>query len=555
MRQGRSYWVSLIHFLGGKRRIGVNVRVYNGYRKEIGIQSFSICGRLILLKPYSKKEVRVAFFQMHPSKAPGLNAEIGHFLHNKRWGREGSFALKLDMSKAYNRVEWNFLEAVMLRLGFDSRWVAVVMMCVKSVSYYFLVNGLSALIAHKEEKGVISGIRICDGALSVHHLLFADDSFLFGKVKLEECVEVQHNLDVFSQASGQEINLGKSSIAFSANVRDLLAKQKWHILQDPESLTTRLFKAKYHPHLSFWDASFPSSSSYYWSSILKARIVLEKGSRWLPPSRENMLVQELIDEERRMWCETALSAYFEEEDREHIRALPISHCLPPDKLVWHYIDKGQFTVKSAHGVAWDYVQPPFLSASSSSTLGGNPFTPLWKAIWQAGVPPKERNDRIWKGKHGSPAVVAQSAVSLLQKFRVAAELNKVGGAEVVLRDEHGHFLAATTYFLPTVTSALQAEMLAIKRGVELTHQLGFQKVLIRSDSSQAISIILTCVDRASTMDLLEGDVLHITEAFIASKFIFVSRNNNSIAHCLAKFALSVKEPPSVIQDLLIHDIL
>ncbi|KAM1091287.1 hypothetical protein FF1_018789 [Malus domestica] len=170
-------------------------------------------------------------------------------------------------------------------------------------------------------------------------------------------------------------------------------------------------------------------------------------------------------------------------------------------------------------------------------------------LWQ------DRNDRIWKGKHGSPAVVAQSAVSLLQKFRVTAELNKVGGAEVVLRDGQGHFLAATTYFLPTVMSALQAEMLAIKRGVELTHQLGFQKVLIRSDSSQAISIILTCVDRASTMDLLEGDVLHIAEAFIASKFIFVSRNNNSIAHCLAKFALSVKEPLSVIQDLLIHDIL
>ncbi|KAM2144184.1 hypothetical protein ACFX1R_047895 [Malus domestica] len=147
--------------------------------------------------------------------------EIGHFLHNKRWGREGSFALKLDLSKAYDRVEWNFLEAMMLRLGFDSKWVPVVMMCVKLVSYSFLVNGeecgfvlssrdlrqgdplspylfllciegLSALIAHKEDRGVISGIRICDGAPSVHHLLFANDSFLFGKAKLEECAQVQH---------------------------------------------------------------------------------------------------------------------------------------------------------------------------------------------------------------------------------------------------------------------------------------------------------------------------------------------------------------------------
>lgn len=67
---------------------------------------------------------------------------------------------------------------------------------------------------------MISRIRVCEGAPSIHRLLFADDSLLFGKAKLEECAEIRHILDVFSQASGQEINLGKSSIAFSANVDD-----------------------------------------------------------------------------------------------------------------------------------------------------------------------------------------------------------------------------------------------------------------------------------------------------------------------------------------------
>ncbi|KAM1364855.1 hypothetical protein ACFX2F_043365 [Malus domestica] len=115
----------------------------------------------------------------------------------------------------------------------------------------------------------------------------------------------------------------------------------------------------------------------------------------------------------------------------------------------------------------------------------------------------------------------------------------------------GGGLAAS--FLPTVTSANQAETLAIKHCVKLAHQLGFQKVVVRSDSSQAISIIHTCVVHASAMDLLAGDVLHIAENFTASKFISVSRSNNSIAHCLANVALSVKtkvvwveEPPSVI---------
>lgn len=119
----------------------------------------------------------------------------------------------------------------------------------------------------------------------------------------------------------------------------VLAKWGWRILQYPESLTARLFKAKYFPHTLFWESLVPSSSSYCWSSILKARIVLEKGLRWLigdvvsvrvwkdwwvarpstfrpitqpPPSREDMMVQDFIDVERRVWCEATLSEYFEE---------------------------------------------------------------------------------------------------------------------------------------------------------------------------------------------------------------------------------------------------
>jgi hypothetical protein len=49
--------------------------------------------------------------------------------------------LKLDMSKAYNLVEWTFLEAIMWKLGFDARWIRLVMVCVRSVSYSVVVNG------------------------------------------------------------------------------------------------------------------------------------------------------------------------------------------------------------------------------------------------------------------------------------------------------------------------------------------------------------------------------------------------------------------------------
>jgi len=63
-------------------------------------------------------------------------------MQNKRSGREGYAALKLDMSKAYDRVEWGFLEKIKLKMGFAPQWVKLIMACVTSVKYKVRVNGM-----------------------------------------------------------------------------------------------------------------------------------------------------------------------------------------------------------------------------------------------------------------------------------------------------------------------------------------------------------------------------------------------------------------------------
>jgi len=55
---------------------------------------------------------------------------------------QGSLAIKLDISKAYDRVEWPFLTTAMLRMGFNESWKALVMRCVRSASFSFLANGV-----------------------------------------------------------------------------------------------------------------------------------------------------------------------------------------------------------------------------------------------------------------------------------------------------------------------------------------------------------------------------------------------------------------------------
>lgn len=137
-----------------------------------------------------------------------LAFEIAHFLKRRRYGKFGYGALKLDMSKAYDRVEWPFLEATMLQLGFSSAWVVWIMRCVQTVSYSFILNGdpkgkiipsrglrqgdsispylflicaevLSRLISTAESQESLHGVKICKGAPSISHLFFADDSLIF----------------------------------------------------------------------------------------------------------------------------------------------------------------------------------------------------------------------------------------------------------------------------------------------------------------------------------------------------------------------------------------
>ncbi|KAM1003165.1 hypothetical protein ACFX14_003591 [Malus domestica] len=56
--------------------------------------------------------------------------------------------IKLDMNKAYDRIEWGYLRMVLTKLGFFGRWVNLLMQCVSTVTYSIIVNGSPCVYIH-----------------------------------------------------------------------------------------------------------------------------------------------------------------------------------------------------------------------------------------------------------------------------------------------------------------------------------------------------------------------------------------------------------------------
>jgi len=82
-----------------------------------------------------------------------LAQEMIHSLHSRK---EAGMLMQLDLSKAYDKVSWSYLEAVLEAFGFSKQWIKWVLALIKSPRYSILVNGAPS-VPFSPSRGIRQG--------------------------------------------------------------------------------------------------------------------------------------------------------------------------------------------------------------------------------------------------------------------------------------------------------------------------------------------------------------------------------------------------------------
>jgi exonuclease III len=289
--------------------------------------------------------------------------ELIHTIQKKK-GRLGHFILKIDLEKAYDRIEWSFIREVLILFKFPMSLVQLILECISSSSCAILYNG-GQMDFFQPTRGIRQGdplspyiFILCMEYLSLKifeacnsktwkpikasrrgpafsHLFFADDLLLCAEASTSCCLTISRVLEDFCCVSGQKINLSKSKAFFSPNV-------------SPENRISLcdILRVSSTPDLGRY-LGFPLNSSgrnTRASNFIVER-VQAKLSNWkaklLSPAGRLVLIQAVT---------SAVPAYYMQST-----ALPTSICSTLDRINRNFLWGSSEEKKKMHMVGWDKI--------------------------------------------------------------------------------------------------------------------------------------------------------------------------------------------------------
>ena len=214
----------------------------------------TLAKRIKIHLPHIIHPAQAAFMQgRHIASNIILAQEIIHSFNLKSW-KQKAFMLKVDLAKAFDRIEWHFIDTAMQRLGFKDRFIQLVYTCISSTTMAVIINGeprpefnprrgirqgcplspylfiiaineLALCLQNNSARNNIQGITLGPNCPRIHAFLFANDLIICGQANAAEASKIHAILQNFCAVSGQTPNLSKSSILFSRNVDNQSKKE------------------------------------------------------------------------------------------------------------------------------------------------------------------------------------------------------------------------------------------------------------------------------------------------------------------------------------------
>ncbi|XP_074282739.1 uncharacterized protein LOC141607282 [Silene latifolia] len=271
------------------------------------IASKCLANRLQLIIPSIISDSQQAFIPGRLMSDGCLVAhEVLHYINKTKKGTTCYAVLKLDMSKAFDRVSWNFLMAVLRHMGFPSHWRNIIWECISTVSYRVLINGTPSNVLRPT-----SGLRqgdpispdlfiICMEVLS-RQLAMAEKMKNFTRIKISRYAPTLSHLflrmmlyfaiDALIAAfwwrrdwNKKTIHLLRRDILHAPKPygglgikntfvlgQALLLKKYWRITSQPHTLLAKFWTTKYKKDLPIPKSrSLVSNVSYAWSGVCRA---------------------------------------------------------------------------------------------------------------------------------------------------------------------------------------------------------------------------------------------------------------------------------------------
>nr|GEX48861.1 RNA-directed DNA polymerase, eukaryota [Tanacetum cinerariifolium] len=130
---------------------------------------------------------------------------------------------KVDFSKAYDFVRWDYLLDVLVAFGFGSNWCKWIRDPLAPFLFILIMESLHISVTRAIGDGVFKGLSI-QGSDPLSHLFYADDVVFLGEWSETNLVNLVKIFDCFHRASGLKINLIKSQVLGIGIPRDIVSQ-------------------------------------------------------------------------------------------------------------------------------------------------------------------------------------------------------------------------------------------------------------------------------------------------------------------------------------------